>query len=107
MQTHSKKQAFEVRHTPSWGEVRKARVRTLIQLGGLIEKAGLLNICGLEAGQDLQKDPATFEGVSTLMGALLFLREEFLTEDAEVQKMLWNIRGKKALATKASAPLQE
>lgn len=103
MQIHSKKQVFEIRHTPSWMSSRKARTRTLIQLGGLMEKAGLLKILELEAGQDLQKDPETFEAVSILMGALLSLQEAFLTEDSNAQKMLWNIRGKKALAEKASA----
>ena len=83
---------------------RKARTRILIQLGGLIEKAGLLELLELEVGQDLQKDPETFEAVSTLMGALLSLRGAFLTEDSNAQKMLWKERGKKALTERKSPP---
>lgn len=78
--------------------MRKARTRTLIQLGGLIEKAGLLDFLELETGQDLQKDPATFEGAATLMGALLSLKESFSSEEADAQKILWASRGKKELA---------
>lgn len=67
-----------------------------------MEKAGLLEMLELEVGQNLQKDPETFEAVSTLMGALLSLREAFLTEESQAQKMLWNARGKKALAERKS-----
>jgi len=77
---------------------RKARTRTLIQLGGLIEKAGLLDFVELETGQDLQKDPATFEDAATLMGALLSLKESFQDEEADAQKILWEARGKQELA---------
>ena len=78
---------------------RKARTRTLIQLGGLIEKAGLLDLVELETGQDLQKDPETFDAAATLMGALLSLKEAFLSEEAQAQKMIWKVQGKKELAT--------
>lgn len=77
--------------------MRKARTRTLIQLGGLIEKTGLLDFVELETGQDLQKDPDTFEGTATLMGALLSLKESFQAEDADAQKILWASRGKEEL----------
>ena len=94
----NRKSYMEYRDETNSRKMRKARTRTLIQLGGLIEKAGLLDFVELETGQDLQKDPATFEGAATLMGALLSLKESFLTEEAEAQKMLWASRGKKELA---------
>jgi len=83
---------------------RKARTRTLIQLGGLVEKAGLLEFVELETGQDLQKDPETFEAAATLMGALLSLKESFLSEEAQAQKMLWASHGKRELAKGNTTP---
>ena len=78
-------------------ESRKARTRTLIQLGGLVEKADLLEPLFLNLGQDLQKDPECFEGVAVLMGALAELRQVFEAEDAEGQRVLWKERGKELL----------
>jgi hypothetical protein len=98
MQTLHRKNAMMYRGESHSANMRKARTKTLIQAGGLLEKAGLLECVQLEAGQDLQKDPATFESVALLMGALLSLTEIFTAEDAEAQKMLWTVRGKQALA---------
>ena len=100
-QWHHRKQAMEMRRGDNSKAARKARTRTLIQLGGLVEKAGLLSFLELEVGQDLQQDPDTFEGVSILLGALLSLRPSFLDEEAEAQKMLWCSRGKEALDTRS------
>lgn len=79
-------------------KMRKARTRSLIQLGGLVEKAELLDCVDLRVGDDLQKDPETFEGAATLMGALLSLKEAFHSEERDAQKMLWASKGKEALA---------
>jgi len=78
--------------------LRKARTRTLIQAAGLLEKAGLFECVGLEMGDDLQKDPETFEGAATLMGAFLSLCDTFHSQESEAQKLLWAARGKHALA---------
>jgi hypothetical protein len=75
--------------------VRKARTRTLIQLGGLIEKSGLLPSLDIALGDDLQKDENCFEGASTLLGALMDIQKSL--DDDKAQKMLWTKRGKKAL----------
>lgn len=79
-------------------QMRKARTRTLIQAGGLLEKSGLFECVGLETGDDLQKDPETFEGASILMGAFLSLYDTFHSEECEAQKLLWAARGKRELA---------
>lgn len=97
MQYLNRQQALEMRQGPSSQNFRKARTRTLIQLGGLIEKSGLLDLLDIEAGQDLQKDPDTLDAAATLMGALLSLQETLHLEEAETQKMLWRLQGKKAL----------
>ena len=98
MQLLNQKNALEYRSEGHPGNERKARTRTLIQLGGLIEKSGLLPLFDLQTGDDLQKDPETFEGAATLFGALLSLKEEIQLEDADACKTLWNIRGKENLA---------
>ena len=53
---------------------RKARTRTLIQLGGLVEKSGLMKSFDLEAGDDLQKDFDKKEQVFALFGSLIELK---------------------------------
>lgn len=76
--------------------IRRAQTRTKIQLGGLVQKAGLLEPLGLHPGDDLQKDEQNFDAVATLMGAFLELSNSLCHNDA--QKLLWRERGKKALA---------
>lgn len=76
---------------------RKARVRTMIQLGGLIQKSGILDDLNLTPGDDLQKDTDCHESVAILMGALYELRQNLHTEDAAAQKLLWCERGKETL----------
>lgn len=48
---------------------RKARTRTLIQLGGLLDLTPLLTICGIELGDDLQIDHP--DKAATLLGILI------------------------------------
>jgi len=57
--------------TPNNTPYRKARTRTLIQLGGLIEKSGLLKSFGIVIGDNLQQDLEKKEQVFALLGALL------------------------------------
>lgn len=47
--------------------LRKARTRTLIQLGGLIHKCGLTEKFGIELGEDLQVDEAAREKAEELI----------------------------------------
>jgi hypothetical protein len=75
---------------------RRARTRTLIQLGGLVEKAGLLQAFGLETGDDLQKDADAFESAATLLGVLLEASEVLASPLADAQQSLWHARGKEA-----------
>lgn len=50
---------------------RKLRTRTLIQLGGLIEKSGLLETLEIPLGADLQKDDDVKDAVTILLGLLV------------------------------------
>ncbi|MBX9804529.1 MAG: conjugal transfer protein TraD [Alphaproteobacteria bacterium] len=76
---------------------RKARTRTLIQLGGLVEKSGLLEELGLKAGDDLQRNIECMEGAAILMGGLSELRRNLDGEATTGQKLLWAETGKKIL----------
>ena len=78
-------------------QFRKARTRTLIQLGGLVEKSGILEPLNITLGNDLQKDYNCLESAAMLIGALLELRARFYGEEAHSQKMIWLDRGKKVL----------
>lgn len=74
---------------------RRARTRTLIQLGGLIEKAGLLQDFGIELGTDLQKDAEMQRPVAALFYGLLELRSIVRADDFSLA--LWALKGQKAL----------
>lgn len=52
---------------------RKARTRTLIQLGGLINLVALPNLCGISDGDDLQLDIKTSDKAAVLLGMLVHL----------------------------------
>ena len=93
----NRKQMTEMRQGSISKTMRRARTRTLIQLGGLIEKSGLLDVLEIQLGQDLQKDAETINPVATLMGSLLSLCTLYQDEDSQTQKMLWQRRGKEAL----------
>lgn len=58
----------------SGDSARKRRARYLIQLGGLVVKAGLAEELGLKEA-DLQRDDLQKEQVAQLAGALDLLRE--------------------------------
>ncbi len=49
---------------------RRARTRTLIQIGGLIKLAGLLEICNIQEGEDLQSDLEQQDRAAVLLGLL-------------------------------------
>ena len=72
-------------------EFRKARTRSLIQLGGLIEKASLLETFGVKLGTDLQRDLDMKLPVAGLFKALVVLNE-MATSDS-VYLPLWSQQG--------------
>ena len=90
------KERMQYRNGTDTMSLRKARTLTLIQLGGLIAKANLLEPLDINLGDNLQKDEAHFDSVATLMGALA---EIYPTMQNDVsQKILWQEKGKKLLA---------
>lgn len=55
---------------------RKARTRSLIQLGGLVSVSGLDEYCGIELGKDLQTDETLRESVELFLGLLINISEQ-------------------------------
>ena len=54
---------------------KKARTRTLIQVGSLCERAGVLKSFGIVLGKDLQKDPEMTEPAEALFKEFVRLSE--------------------------------
>jgi len=66
---------------------RRARTKHLIELGGLVAKAGLVE----RAGDDR----------AMLYGAFLDIAQQLEDEGAETQKLRWRRRGSRAFADEA------
>lgn len=70
---------------------RRARTRSLIQLGGLLEAAGTLDIFDIPLGVDLQNDISVKNNIAALFKGLLELNE--LAKSSEVDLKLWALQG--------------
>jgi hypothetical protein len=55
--------------------LRKARTRTLIQMGGLLNMLNLPNICGIDEGDDLQLNFEASDKAAVLLGMLAHLED--------------------------------
>jgi hypothetical protein len=78
---------------------RRARTRSLIQLGGLLELAGTLDVFGIPLGVDLQKDVSVKNNIAALFKGLLELNE--MVESSEtVDLNLWALQGLDAFKAK-------
>ena len=55
---------------------RRARTRTLIQMGSLINMRGLADLCGITEGDDLQLDMESRDKAAILLGMLGTLVEQ-------------------------------
>ncbi|MBX9787043.1 MAG: hypothetical protein K2Y08_06875 [Alphaproteobacteria bacterium] len=71
--------------------LRRARTRSLIQLGGLLGRSGLLETFHIELGRDLQKDVTMKEPIAALYKGLLVLKE--MVESGEVSLQIWATQG--------------
>ncbi len=67
-----------------WVVKRRERTHRLIQLGGLVEKSGLIPLLG-------DDDPD-----ATLLGGLLMLRAELLEANVRERLAMWRRRGQRA-----------
>lgn len=76
--------------------MRRARNRSLIQLGSLVDRAGLLETFGITLGEDLQKAPELKMQVGGLFKGLLVLND-MVTSGEAFHKELWSHQGLEAL----------
>ncbi len=70
----------------SWQVERRKRTRHLIELGGLIVKAGIVDLTG--------------DNRAMIYGALLWMAEKLGSEDGERAREVWAEKGKEAFADK-------
>ena len=76
--------------TRGWVVQRRERTRHLIELGGLVQKAGLVDL--------------TDDDRATIYGALLELVGRARTDDTGNTLALWKRRGKRAFETEGTSP---
>ncbi len=78
---------------------RRARTRSLIQLGGLLELAGTLDVFGIPLGVDLQKDVSVKNNIAALFKGLMELNEMARSSDV-VDLDIWALQGLEAFKSK-------
>ena len=66
----------------TWQVERRKRTRHLIELGGLVVKAGIVDLTG--------------DDRATIYGALLWMADKLQSEDREHVRSLWSAKGKRA-----------
>ncbi len=72
---------------------RRERTRHLIELGGLVQKAGLVEL--------------TSDDRATLLGAMMALADMLQGEGGEALIELWRRRGKRAFETEVGRPRED
>jgi hypothetical protein len=68
----------------AWQVERRKRTRHLIKLGGLVVKAGLVNLTG--------------DDRAIILGALLWMADKLKSNQGEQARALWSAKGKDAFA---------
>ena len=66
----------------TWQVERRKRTRHLIELGGLVVKAGIVDLTG--------------DDRATILGALLWMAEKLKGDQGERARVLWSAKGKQA-----------
>jgi len=67
----------------TWQVERRKRTRHLIELGGLVVKAGIVNLTG--------------DDRAIILGALLWVADKLQSDQGEHARRLWTSKGKRAL----------
>ena len=68
----------------TWQIERRKRTRHLIELGGLVVKAGIVDLTG--------------DDRAMIYGAMIWVAEKLKSEDGERARQLWAEKGKEAFA---------
>jgi Conjugal transfer protein TraD len=66
----------------TWQIERRKRTRHLIELGGLVVKAGIVDLTG--------------DDRATILGALLWMADKLQSDQGEQARALWAAKGKQA-----------
>jgi hypothetical protein len=76
----------------TWQVERRKRTRHLIELGGLVVKAGIVDLTG--------------DDRATILGALLWMADRLKSDQGEQARALWVAKGRQAFKAKrvADAP---
>ncbi len=68
----------------TWQVERRKRTRHLIELGGLVVKAGIVDLTG--------------DDRATILGALLWMADKLQSDQGERARALWAAKGREAFA---------
>jgi hypothetical protein len=74
----------------AWQVVRRKRTRHLIELGGLVVKAGIVELTG--------------DDRATIFGALLWMADKLKGNRSEQARVLWAAKGKQAFEAAPATP---
>lgn len=66
----------------TWQVERRKRTRNLIELGGLVAKAGIVKLTG--------------DDRATILGALIWMADKLQSDQGDHARALWTAKGKKA-----------
>ncbi len=69
----------------AWQVERRKRTRHLIELGGLVVKAGIIELTG--------------DDRAIILGALVWIAEKLKSDQSEHARAIWTAKGKQALDT--------
>jgi hypothetical protein len=89
--TRNRYQAARARHDMrTWQVERRKRTRHLIELGGLVVKAGIVDLTG--------------DDRAMIFGALLWMADKLQSEQGEHARAIWTEKGKQAFENGKSEP---
>lgn len=92
-------------HTSSSSQ-RRSRTHSLIQLGGLLEHAGALDVFNISLGVDLQKDPSVKNNIAALFKSLLIINDMVTSRELDLNVLaLQGLEAFKAKGLSESRPL--
>ena len=93
----AQKNALEFRQKNDSKQLRMKRTRTLIQTGGLLSVAGLLDRFSIILGDDLQVDSENHDKAATLLGVFISLMEQLPHEFKEEELNILKNKGIRAM----------
>ena len=82
----------------SSSDQRRARTRSLIQLGGLLEHAGILETFNIPLGVDLQSDPSVKNNIAALFKSLLIINDMVTSHELDLKVLA--LQGLESFKTK-------